>query len=278
MIKNILANKLIKYIFFSIILGFSALIVWWLIAAGPDTVWKIITSDTSGIHDYAIFPSRILTASEIPFQFTVSDGEIPEKIRHSEYGVLGFEEFLEETDTSAFLIIKDDAILYEKYGQGYSESTPTLAFSMSKSFLSMLIGAAIDDKYIQSVDELVTDYVPELTEAGYDKVTIGHLLQMTSGMDYVEIEDNPYSLHTRFYYANRLEYELLHLDLAHDPGLEFSYKTGENALLGLILSRALGEKPSPSTPRNVYGSRWVWNSTVPGTLIILVDWKKPGAA
>ena len=64
---------------------------------------------------------------------------------------------------------------------------------------------------------------------------------MTSGMDYVEVEDNPYSLHTRFYYTDRLEFELLRLDLAIEPGHEYSYKTGDNALLGLILSRALGE-------------------------------------
>jgi CubicO group peptidase (beta-lactamase class C family) len=110
---------------------------------------------------------------------------------------------------------------------------------MSKSFLSILIGAAIDDGFIASVDQPVIDFVPELADAGYGRVTIRHLLQMTSGMDYVEVEGRDSCLHNRFYYTTRLEHELLRLGLDKEPGQEFSYKSGENALLGLILSRAI---------------------------------------
>jgi CubicO group peptidase (beta-lactamase class C family) len=131
-------------------------------------------------------------------------------------------------------------ILFERYYAGYSESTPSLSFSMAKSFLSLLIGIAIDEGYIESIHARVTDFVPELAVNGYDQVTVKHLLQMTSGMRYLE-NDNPFGIHPRFYYTQRLEYEILRLKLKEQPGLRFQYKTGENALLALILTRALGE-------------------------------------
>jgi CubicO group peptidase (beta-lactamase class C family) len=112
---------------------------------------------------------------------------------------------------------------------------------MAKSFLSILIGCAIDDGYIRSVDQPVTDFVPELAANGFERVAIRHLLQMTSGMDYVE-NDNPFGIHPRFYYTTHLEDEILKLKLHGEPGQRYSYKSGENALLGLILTRALKTK------------------------------------
>ncbi|MCP5094232.1 MAG: beta-lactamase family protein [Chloroflexi bacterium] len=229
-----------KPIILILILGYGLFLAWWLWAAGPETVWRIISYESSGIEDYKLFPSRTLAPSNSPFQFEdgTGNGRVPTTIAlHNNQQSL--ETFLRDTDTVAFLVIKDDVILMEQYFQGYGEATPTLAFSMSKSFSSMLVGAAIADGFIQSVDQPVTAYVPELAGAGYDKVTIRHLLQMTSGMDYVEVEGRDTSLHNRFYYTTRLEHELLQLDLATEPGQEFSYKSGENGLLGLILSRAI---------------------------------------
>ena len=238
--KKLLTFRNIVLLLLALLLGYLLFMFWWVSSAGLETVWRIISYETSSIEDYNVFPSRPLTAAAVPFYFADGEDEsrVPETIV-----VAGREQalntLLPETDTVAFLVIKDDDILMEQYFQEYAESTPTLAFSMSKSFLSILIGAAIDDGLIESVDQLVTDYVPELAAAGYDEVSIRHLLQMTSGMDYVEVEGRDTSLHNRFYYTTRLENELLRLDLAQEAGQEFSYKSGENALLGLILSRVL---------------------------------------
>jgi len=242
--RSIITSKQIKWIGLFLFLSISVLMGWWVVVAGGATVWKIITYDTSGIEDYQVFPSRSLIASKDPYHFDHSEMEslLSLPVEFNQTDPLPLKDLLTNTDTTAFMIIKDDAILLEEYYQGYEESTPSMAFSMSKSVLSILVGMAIEDGYIQSVNDPVTVYVPDMSNTGYDKVTIRHLLQMTSGMDYVEVEGNPYSLHTRFYYTNRLEEELLRLDLAIEPGQEFSYKTGENALLGLILSRALNGK------------------------------------
>jgi CubicO group peptidase (beta-lactamase class C family) len=113
-----------------------------------------------------------------------------------------------------------------------------MLFSASKSIFSMLIGAAIDDGLIASVDNPVTSYVPELTDAGFDRVTIRHLLQMDSSMDYVE-DDNPLGIHIPFNYTMDLRAAILSLEVRDTPDSEFRYKSGDNALLGLILDRAL---------------------------------------
>jgi CubicO group peptidase (beta-lactamase class C family) len=233
--------KTIKIVLVAILLSASAFMLWWLWVAGPQTVWKIITYDDSSIDDYMLFPARPLTASTTPFQFAISEDadRMPQTISTAGIAEQSLDDFLRTTDTTAFLVIKDDDVLMEHYFDGYDEATPSLAFSMSKSFLSILIGTAIDDGIIASIDMPVTGFVPELADAGFDAVTIRHLLQMTSGMDYVEIEGNPFSRHDRFFYTNRLEHELLRLDSAESPGQTFAYKSGENALLGLILSRAL---------------------------------------
>ncbi len=231
--------KFVKRTVLVFLLGYALFLVWWLWTAGSATVWRIVTSDSSSIEDYKQFPARTLTASDAPFYFAEGgDESVPEMVEVNGRSQ-PLHTFLQETDTVAFLIIKNGTIIMENYYQGYDQTTPTLAFSMSKSFLSILIGAAIDDGFIESVKQPVTDFVPELAAAGYDNVTIRHLLQMTSGMDYVEVEGRDSSLHNRFYYTTRLEYELLRLDLADEPGQEFSYKSGENGLLGLILSRAI---------------------------------------
>ena len=233
----------LKRILFALIFAYLLFLLWWLWTAGPQTIWRIISYDTSSIEDYKLFPSRTLKASTSPFYFAedMDSARIPSTITiRDEQKPL--ESFLKNSGTTAFLVIKDDAILMEKYFQGYDQTAPTFAFSMSKSFTSMLVGMAVDDGLIASVDQPVTDYVPELHEAGYHQVTLRHLLQMTSGMDYVEVEGKDPSLHNRFYYTTRLEYELLKLNLVQEPGQEFSYKSGESALLGLILSRSIAPK------------------------------------
>ncbi len=168
--------KTLKRVLFAFIIACILFLLWWLWVAGPQTVWRIISYDTSSIEYYKLFPARRLTASTCPFYFAESmhDARIPSMITIRDERKL-LESFLEDSDTTAFLIIKDDAILMEEYFQGYDQATPTLAFSMSKSFLSILFGMAVDDGTIKSIDEPVTEYVPELAKAGYDQVTLWHL-------------------------------------------------------------------------------------------------------
>lgn len=207
------------------------------------TFFEIVRHNFSGIEDYKIFPKRELKASASPFRFreSLDAAPVPMRVSYGNEREVLLENMLQASGTVAFLMIKNDTVLYERYYEGHADSSLSLSFSMAKSFLSMLIGCAIDDGYIASVEQAVTDYVPELQRNGFASVKIKHLLQMTSGMDYVE-SDNPFALHPRFYYGNDLEKRLLHLKTKEKPGRRFVYKSGDNQLLGLILARALKTK------------------------------------
>jgi CubicO group peptidase (beta-lactamase class C family) len=230
----------------NLLLGFLAIIVLLFLAisivAGPDTALRMAYYNDTDIDDYRIFPARMLRASDQPFHFERSND--PSRVPATYQG-MPLDEFLQAQRTVAFLIIKDDAILYERYFEGYNESTPIQAFSMSKSLLSILIGRAVDDGYF-TVDQPVTDFVPELAANGFDRVTIEDLLQMASGSNYRQggFDDyNPFSLHPRFEYSPRLEQEIITtLKVIDEPGSEFIYKSGDTALLSLVLRRALKDR------------------------------------
>jgi CubicO group peptidase (beta-lactamase class C family) len=221
------------------------------ILIGGCTCGKIIRHRSAGIEDYGIFPYRELKAGTAPFAFVGADSLTAEGV-FPVYRQARLDEILERNDTVAFLVIRQDTLLLERYYHGHADTALSLSFSMSKSLLSILVGCAVDDGHIESVSQPVTDYVPELRANGFDEVTLRHLLQMTSGMAYTE-DENPFGQQARFYYGDNLEEMLLELKLEHTPGRYFEYKSGENQLLGLILSRAL-----PSMTITEYTQARIW--------------------
>jgi CubicO group peptidase (beta-lactamase class C family) len=113
---------------------------------------------------------------------------------------------------------------------------------MAKSVTSILIGCAIDEGFIKSVDEPITNYIPELNEKGFDKVTIRHLLQMTSGIEFKESYSNPFGDAASFYYGRNLRKKISKMEMKTEPGTQFEYISGNTQLLGLVLERALHGK------------------------------------
>lgn len=226
-----------------ILITISLILLVWSVIAGPVTVYRLVTRGDTTVYDYKRFPGRNLSASPIPFHFEedLRDGVVPQVIQLEDNGDVDFDELLETSRTLAFLVIEDDTIVYERYLHGHSEAGISQVFSTSKSILSILIGAAIDDGLIASVNDPVTVYVPELAAGGFDIVTIEDLLNMQSNMDYVE-NDNPFGRHVIFNFTDQLEDEILDLRVRQKADDRFRYKSGDNALLGLILDRALGER------------------------------------
>lgn len=199
---------------------------------------RFVIYNFADINDHKKFPSRPLTAETSPFRFHTSNaGKFPKEIND-----IPFDKYLEDTKTVAFLIIKNDTIQYEKYFKGYQKENIVPSFSMAKSVTSILIGCAIDDGHIKSVDEPVTHYIPELTQNGFDKVTIKHLLQMTSGINFNESYVNPFGDAASFYYGNNLRKKISKMKLKAEPGKKFEYVSGNTQLLGLVLERALKNK------------------------------------
>jgi CubicO group peptidase (beta-lactamase class C family) len=148
---------------------------------------------------------------------------------------------------SGVLVIKDGRIVLERYGLGRSPNDRWTSFSVAKSLTSTLIGAAIKDGKIKSLDDPVTRYIPELKASAYEGVTVRQLITMTSGVKWNETYTDPNSdvakvgltqlepgVNPVVSYMRRLPREA-------PPGSKFVYKTGETDLAGILLSNAVGE-------------------------------------
>ena len=199
---------------------------------------RFVIYNFADIKDHKKFQSRPLTANASSFNFqTTNQGKFPKELNN-----IPFDKYLEDNKTVAFLIIKNDKIQYEKYFKGYDKESIIPSFSMAKSVTSILIGCAIDEGLIKSVDEPITNYIPELKKNGFDKVTIKHLLQMTSGIKFNESYANPFGDAASFYYGLNLSKEIGKMKLKTEPGKIFEYVSGNTQLLGLVLEHSLKEK------------------------------------
>ena len=152
------------------------------------------------------------------------------------------EHYLETFFVAGFLVARGDDILLERYRLGHGETSRWVSFSIAKSVTSLLIGAAVRDGYIESVDEAVTDYLPRLKGGSYEGTTIRDLLQMASGVAWNESYTDPASDVALAAGLNGLalvDY-LGRLPRAADPGTRFNYNTGETNLAGAMLRAAIG--------------------------------------
>jgi len=156
-------------------------------------------------------------------------------------------EFLERTFTNALLVIRNGQIVSEIYRNNTNATTRFMAFSMTKSITSLLIGCALGEKRIRSLDDPITQYLPELKTGGYNGVTIRQILQMRSGVDYEERYDfgNPGAA-ARNHELALVQNVVRFADVArtvgrkHVPGTVWEYKTLDTAVLGWLLERVSG--------------------------------------
>lgn len=226
------------------------------VEGGLAAAWRLSQNGPTTVDDFRLYPSRPLAPGTTPFPFadrTRSAAE-PPPVERSPGRSLTVSQFVLATETLALLVVKDDAIVLARYASGHGASTPSQYFSVSKSVLATLVGMAVDDGRIASIDQPVTDFVPELADRGFAAVTLRHLADMTSGMDYAE-SDNPFGLHVLMNYTSDLPRMIRSLRLRGAPGERFDYKSGDAALLSLALQRALG-----ATPIADYAGERLWDA------------------
>lgn len=155
------------------------------------------------------------------------------------------EEELAASGTTAFLVIHDDRLVFEGYFNGGDRTSTQTSFSVAKSFVSALVGVAIAEGKIGGINDPITRYLPELRERDprFERITIRHLLTMSSGLGYEEGGPPWNADDTRTYYAPDLrELALEASRVAADPGERFAYNNYHPLLLGLILERATGQR------------------------------------
>ncbi len=200
-------------------------------------LWNAINID-----DYKRFPSVTIRRGESILSFSDKKKDwtmLNVRYRHkAKTNQRPLEELLVQTGTTAFIVIQGEAILFEGYFNGYHRNSINTSFSMAKSITSCLIGVAINEGQIKSVEEPIINYLPELNEDVFKAITIRHLLNMCSGLSYKEgilpWKDDP-----KIYYHPNLRTLALHNSkLIEPPGMFYHYNNFNVLLLGLILERA----------------------------------------
>ena len=158
----------------------------------------------------------------------------------------GLDDYMASQRTAGLVIVQDGKIRLERYGQDFSVDGRWTSFSVAKSFTSTLVGAAIQDGYIKSLDDKVSQYIPDLQGSAYDDVTVAQLLTMSSGVKWDEDYENPQSDVALFNNAKpepgmdaTVSY-MRKLPRAHAPGTVWRYNTGETNLIGVLVTSATG--------------------------------------
>jgi CubicO group peptidase (beta-lactamase class C family) len=206
-----------------------------------------------------IFPTRIVKAGAKAFPLPMAHA--PFDVRYD------FQKkrwttatFMKANHLSGLLVVKDGTIVLERYGLGRTAKDRWTSFSVGKSVTSTLIGAAIADGYIKSLDAAVTDYIPALKGSTYDGVTIRELLTMTSGVKWNEDYNDPKSDVAKFASGppgprgeSPIVAYMARLPREAKPGTKFVYKTGESDLIGVLLSEATHKHPAD------YLSEKIWS-------------------
>ena len=168
----------------------------------------------------------------------------------------GLDELLRETDTLAFLVVHEDRLVYERYFDGATRESLQTSFSAAKSFVSTLVGIAIDEGLIRSVEDPVTDYLPELAERDqrFEQITLRDLLTMSSGIRYEEggfpwpFGDDTYT----YYGVDLRDVALNRVEIDGPPGLAWHYNNYHPLLLGLVLERVTGTTVSDFMARRLW--------------------------
>ncbi len=156
------------------------------------------------------------------------------------------ERFMNEQKVAGLIVLHEGAVRLERYGLGHSGAGRWTSQSVAKSVTSTLVGAAIKDGFITSIDDPVATYIPGLRGSAYDSVSIRHLLTMTSGVRWNEDYSDPESDIARFYSApvepglDATVSYMRRLPAEASPGTRWAYKTGETHLLGVLVSSATG--------------------------------------
>ncbi|MCX2573956.1 serine hydrolase domain-containing protein [Pedobacter sandarakinus] len=239
-----LVLKALRYTLFAIVIILGALFIW------QPYLMRVLWYRTPTANTYRIFPQEVIKKSDSAFNFiratkfrldldtlTVLDGK---------HNAIPFASYFKQGDLMAFIVIRNDTVLYEKYAEGYSDSTLTSVFSGAKSMVSILLGQALANGKIESLNDKVTRYLPELkANSAYNDITIKNLLNMNSGLAFKDalggVMGAFFSDEAKYYYTHDMAAALKAVKLANKPGTVWVYKSIDPILLGWVLEKATGK-------------------------------------
>ncbi len=222
-----------------------ALLNIFVLITGRAYYYKALVYNYVNIDDLDLFPVNTVKSGD-PDPWNISEfynkHDLPDTLTNT----------LERYRSVAFLVIRQDSIIHETYWDGYRVSSHSNSFSMAKSFVSTLIGIAIDKGYINSVNDRVCEILPRFCDAGKEKITIEHLLTMSSGLDWDEGYTSLFGPVTRSYYDKDLPGQMYQIGVQTEPGVEWNYMGCNTQLLGMIIKETTGMSVSD------FAGKYLW--------------------
>jgi len=197
------------------------------------------------ITDYTKFPSTQIHHSDSIYHFKKGHNDISKLLvrgqgRDRDTADLPLDVYLQSTRTAAFIVIRNDSLLFENYYNGYSRDQLLNIFSVSKSIASLLVGLAVEEGYIKNINDPITNYIPELLDGDvrFQRLTIEHLLNMRSGLKFSESYSSRFSKMAKLYYGKNQLGQIKKMKFAHEPGSVYEYQSVSTALLGIAIEKA----------------------------------------
>lgn len=225
--RNMKTNK--KKFYLTII---AAIVI--LISFTPAYIFRALMYQEPGIDDYKLFSNRIVkTGNYQPWEIDSAYNtiQLPGELRKP---ILDYK-------TVVFLVIQDGKIKHEEYWDAYDSLSYSNSFSMAKSIVSLLVGAAINEGKIQSVDQKAGDFLPSFRRSDKSEISIRDLLTMSSGLDWDEAYSSLFAPNTELYYGRHLEEMVNETKLVAPPGIISNYQSIVTEVLAMILEAATGK-------------------------------------
>ncbi len=225
----------------------------------------------ASVMDYFIFKKREIGGAEIPrmLHYKRQTEKVKTMFENTPYFKklntnIDFETMLERSQTTAFIVLRNDTILYENYFNGFTKDSIFTSFSVAKSFVSTLVGLAISDGFIKSEGDKITEYLPELLKKDslFSRITIQDLLSMSSGLAYSH-DGFPSDDEFTYVSPDLRKATLDHVRIEEAPAIHWHYNNYNPLLLGMIMERATGKTVSKYAEEKLWkkmgGSNASWS-------------------
>jgi CubicO group peptidase (beta-lactamase class C family) len=190
-----------------------------------------------------LMPSRTIKRAGPVFEFGREPRDLPATYEYSGE-TRELTDFLKRTDTTGFIVIQDDKILFEEYYRGNGPDTLWMTFSASKAYVSALAGIALEEDLIEDLNDPLTKYAPVLKGSGFDGATVDHALRMTTGARWnendISLTGDLVRMGITVIRGASFDKWLATLPRAHPPGTIFNYSSADTQALGSALVGAIG--------------------------------------
>ncbi len=237
-------KKILLILIYTFFLSLLALFLW------KPYLLKVLKYRTPNAETYKVFPQEVSHRSDSVFHFIRSAKQRNDldtlRVRDGDSRYISLKDYLKNGQVNAFIVIRNDSILYERYAKRYSDSTLTSIFSGAKSMISIAVGQALAERSIKSLDDKVTQYIPELkSNPAFEQITLKNLLDMKSGLEFRDafggIVKAFFSDEAKYYYTDNMKAQLMRVKLVNQPGTVWVYKSIDPILLGWVLKKATGK-------------------------------------